>query len=169
MIRKAVEADLPAVCSIYDRIHTCEQLGITHTGWQRGVYPTRETARAALNRGELYVYEDGAVLACAVINQMQTAEYAQGNWQFETEQVLVLHTLSVHPDFFAHGIGTKLIDFYEALARSMGCRAVRMDTNAINLTARKFYRRLGYREAGVVPCTFQGIPGVSLVLLEKKL
>ena len=44
-----------------------------------------------------------------------------------------------------------------------------MDTNAINRRARALYHKLGYREAGIVPTTFNGIPGVDLVLLEKAL
>lgn len=41
--------------------------------------------------------------------------------------------------------------------------------NARNTVARSFYRKLGYREIAVVPVTFNGIPGVDLVLLEKYL
>ena len=44
-----------------------------------------------------------------------------------------------------------------------------MDTNAKNETARAMYRKLGYRETGVVPTVFNGIPDVRLVLLEKHL
>ena len=55
MIRKAVERDLPAVSAIYERIHRREEAGLGSTGWKRGVYPTRETARAALAAGELFV------------------------------------------------------------------------------------------------------------------
>lgn len=33
----------------------------------------------------------------------------------------------------------------------------------------RLYARLGYREAGIVPCVFNGIKGVGLVCLEKKL
>ena len=35
--------------------------------------------------------------------------------------------------------------------------------------ARRLYARLGYREIGIVPTVFNGIPGVDLVLLEKNL
>ena len=55
------------------------------------------------------------------------------------------------------------------MARALGCRALRMDTNARNLRARALYARLGYSEAGIVPTTFNGIPGVQLVCLEKVL
>ena len=42
-----------------------------------------------------------------------------------------------------------------------------MDTSENNFRARALYRRLGYREAGAVSCTFNGLPGVALVGLEK--
>ena len=44
-----------------------------------------------------------------------------------------------------------------------------MDTNAINTAARALYKKLGYREACVVPCAFNGIPDVQLVCLDKRL
>ncbi len=44
-----------------------------------------------------------------------------------------------------------------------------MDTNAKNQAARSLYRKLGYTEIGIVPCNFNGIEGIFLVLLEKKM
>ena len=38
-----------------------------------------------------------------------------------------------------------------------------------NKPARSLYRKLGFHEADVIPCDFNGIPGISLVLLEKAL
>ena len=52
-IRKAARADLDAVCRIYDQIHTAEERGEATIGWQRGVYPERETAEAALGTVDL--------------------------------------------------------------------------------------------------------------------
>ena len=59
--------------------------------------------------------------------------------------------------------------FYEDLARKNGCTELRMDTNERNASARALYRNLGYREVSIVPCAFNGIPGVQLVCLEKTL
>ena len=56
-----------------------------------------------------------------------------------------------------------------ALARENGCTVLRMDTNAKNAAARRLYQKLGYAESDIVPCIFNGIPNVQLVLLEKKL
>ena len=43
-----------------------------------------------------------------------------------------------------------------------------MDTNARNTRARALYKKLGYEEIAIVPCQFNGIDGVQLVLLEKR-
>ena len=170
MIRLAEKKDVPAVAEIYRRIHECEQRGEMTIGWLPGVYPVEATAQAALDRGDLYVCEEeGHILASAVINTVQVPEYALGRWTLDVpeDKVLVLHTLVVLPDARSRGLGRRFVAYYEALAAARGCTALRMDTNAKNLVAREFYRKLGYREIGVVPCTFNGIPGVQLVLLEK--
>lgn len=63
MIRKAVAADLPGVEAIYDAILTREESGgPVYTNWQRGKYPTRNTALAALEADTLYIGEENGVL-----------------------------------------------------------------------------------------------------------
>ena len=82
---------------------------------------------------------------------------------------MVLHTLVVDPERGGGGRGTAFVAFYEDYARQNGCRCLRIDTNERNQNARKLYARLGYREAGIMSCQFNGIPGVHLVCLEKQL
>lgn len=95
--------------------------------------------------------------------------YAEVPWAHDAapEQVLVLHTLVVDPAAAGHGYGTQFVRFYEQYAREHGCPELRIDTNAKNANARRLYAYLGYREAGIAPCTFNGIDGVALVCLEK--
>ena len=57
--------------------------------------------------------------------------------------------------------------YYEQLATDMGIKYLRLDTNQRNDKARAFYKKLGYKEIDIVPCDFNGIPDVHLVLLEK--
>ena len=172
MIRKALEADIPAVVSIYDKIHTEEENGRAAIGWIRGVYPTEDTARMALDRDDLFVQEDsGKIVGAAIINKTQVDAYEGGQWQYEAEaaEVMVLHTLVIDPDAAGRGFGKQFVAFYEDYARKKGCKVLRMDTNSRNTRARAMYHALGYREAGIVPCVFNGIQGVELVLLEKTL
>ena len=172
VFRKATAQDIPAVEKIYEDIHTEEEAGRTSIGWIRGVYPTRKTAEASLLRGDLFVAEaDGEVVGTAIINQQQVDAYEGAAWQYpaKDEEVMVLHTLAIAPQMAQRGFGKAFVRFYEDYARQHGCRYLRMDTNARNLRARAMYRKLGYAEIGIVPCVFNGIDGVQLVLLEKKL
>ena len=171
-IRKAVKEDVGAVAAVFSALHTAEENGELTIGWVREIYPTEETARAALMRDDLFVMEeDGRVVGTAIINRLQVPDYARGSWQYAApdDEVMVLHTLCIHPDAMGRGCGKAFVSFYEAYAREHGCAYLRMDTNAINVNARAMYRKLGYREAGIVPCVFNGIEGVGLVLLEKYL
>ena len=172
MYRKAVPSDAAAIAAIYERIHDGEEAGRSSIGWRRGVYPTLATAERAIAEGEMYVSEhEGVLYAAGRINQKQEEVYYEVPWLYPAEdsEVLVLHTLVVDPPYAGRGEGSGFIAFYEELARSMGCTVLRMDTNERNEKARRLYKRLGYREAGVMPCVFNGIAGVGLVCLEKKL
>ena len=159
------------MAAIYDALHDAEERGDIIVGWQRGVYPTEETARIAFERGELFVEEDGGVVAAAIINKRQVDVYEGAPWRFPAspDEVMVLHTLVVSPFVSGKGYGKAFVAFYEEYAAASGCRYLRMDTNERNNRARAMYKRLGYEEIGIVPTVFNGIEGVGLVLLEKAL
>ena len=50
MIRLATPADLSQAADIYEEILDREAQGPVYTNWQRGKYPTIDTARQALER-----------------------------------------------------------------------------------------------------------------------
>jgi len=169
---KAEEKHIDAIEGIYSRIIDAQEQGRLTVGWQRGVYPTRQTALDALKRGDLFVCVDGGqVAAAAIINRIQVPVYAEVGWLYhaEPDEVMVLHTLVVDPLRAGRGYGSAFVAYYESYAKNNGCPVLRMDTNEKNAAARRLYARLGYREAGIVPCVFNGIKGVGLVCLEKKL
>lgn len=170
--RKAAACDLQEIAAIYEQVHTAEEAGDLTIGWARNVYPTDATAEAALQRDDLFVAEDnGKIVGAAIINQQQTDCYTMGNWNFPAsdDKVMVLHTLVIDPTISNRGYGRQFVSFYEDYARSKHCPYLRMDTQIINTRARALYRKLGYTEIGIVPCVFNGIQNVQLVLLEKKL
>ena len=172
MIRLATHNDIEVVTAIYDHIHKMEAEGLVRIGWNPSVYPVRTTAEEAIQRGDLFVFEqEGIIMASAIINRTQVPVYATGQWAFPAadEEVMVLHTLTVDPACGGRGIGRQFVAFYEDYALREGCPILRLDTNAVNSIARKMYPSLGYREAGIVPCIFNGIPNVQLVLFEKSL
>ena len=172
MFRKATIEDIDRIAEIYNEIHTETEAGRMTTDWVRGVYPTRETAKASVQAGDMFVEEDGGqIVAAAKINQEQVAEYADADWQYDApkNQVMVLHTLVVSPKSKGKGYGSQFVAFYEAYALEHGCSCLRMDTSVRNLGARALYKKLGYREVSVVSSEFNGIRNMQLVCLEKKL
>lgn len=78
MFRPAAPSDLDAIAQIYEEILAAEDARpVSYTNWQRGKYPTRDTARRALEAGELWVAEEEGVLSgCVILNGAQLPEYA---------------------------------------------------------------------------------------------
>ena len=172
MIRKATRQDLEAVVRLYDEIHCAEETGLISTGWKRGIYPSRQSALAALERDDLFVLEEeNRIIGSGIINQIHVDVYAGAPWKNDVpdDQVCVLHTLVISPSFTGKGYARKFLAFYEEFAGQTGCPELRIDTNAVNKAARAMYHHHGYEEIAVVPTVFNGIPGVKLVLLEKHL
>ncbi|MGN1267274.1 MAG: GNAT family N-acetyltransferase [Dorea sp.] len=171
MFRKATKQDLEQITELYNDVHTEEEAGNTTIGWIRSIYPTRETVETAFQADDLFTeVDEGKIVAAARINQEQVDVYADVNWEYDVpeEKVMVLHTLAVSPKEKRKGYGAKFVKFYEEYALENGCNYLRMDTNERNKQARAMYKKLGYKEVGIVPCVFNGIEGVQLVCLEKR-
>lgn len=172
MFRTASMQDIDRISEIYDEIHQEEEKGNTTIGWIRAIYPTKKTAEESILKGDMFVEEEnGQIVAAAKINQEQGSEYPDASWTYDVaeNQVMVLHTLVVSPRVEGKGFGSKFVDFYEKYALERGCCCLRMDTNERNLNARRLYEKLGYQEVSIVSCEFNGIDGVRLICLEKKL
>jgi GNAT superfamily N-acetyltransferase len=173
MIRPATAGDLPAIEAIYNAIFDVEEVGPVYTNWQRGKYPTIDTARQVLEQGTLYVGEDesGFLWGVVNLNGVQLPEYADIPWQFAAEdaQVAVPHTLCIHPRRAGQGLARHMIAFCENTARAQGKTVMRLDTWEGNLPANHLYPLLGYSLAGATEFFFQGYIHEILNCYEKKL
>ena len=170
IIRKANIKDISAIANIYDEICDAQDEGKLAVSWIKGIYPTEDTAMAALKRDDIFIIEeDGTIVGTGIINQKQMDAYYGADWKFpaKDQEVMVLHTLAISPKVGRKGYGSSFVKYYEEYARENGCCYLRMDTNEINKTARALYNKLGYEEIGMVPCDFNGIKGFHMVLLEK--
>ncbi len=170
--RKAKETDIDRIWEIYLENHREEELGNVVIGWNRDIYPVRQTAEDAFSRGDLFVLEDETgIMGTAIINQEQVDVYNLGKWQYDVldSQIMVLHTLVISTKASGKGYGKRFVDFYEKYALENNCPYLRLDTNERNVRARKMYQKLGYQEIGIVPCVFHSMPDINMVLLEKKL
>jgi len=172
MIRLATAADLDGVEAIYDAVLTRDEAGPVYTNWQRGKYPTRDTARQALEAGTLYVgEEDGFLWGVMNLNDIQLPEYDEIPWSIPAErhQVGVIHTLCIHPAHGGRGRAAEMVAFSEAECRRQGRTVIRLDTWEGNAPANAMYPRLGYRFAGATEFFFQGYIHEILNCYEKAL
>ena len=171
-IRPAVAADLDGITAIYDAIPDREEAGPVYTNWQRGKYPTADTARQALEARTLYVgEEDGFLWGVVNLNGIQLPEYDAILWTFPAErnQVAVIHTLCIHPARAGRGLARRMVAFCEEETRRQGKAVMRLDTWEGNLPANRMYPVLGYRYAGAAEFFFQGFIREILNCYEKKL
>ena len=173
MIRLARDTDLDSITQIYEEILDQEDTRpASYTNWQRGRYPTRDTAHQALKEGTLWVLEEeGAVCGCVNLNGIQLPEYSQIPWSISAapDEVGVIHTLVIRPRLSGQGLARKLVDFCEAELRRQGKRVVRLDTYEGNHPASAMYPRLGYRFAGATEFFFQNLIHEVLNCYEKAL
>jgi ribosomal-protein-alanine N-acetyltransferase len=67
-----------------------------------------------------------------------------------------LSLLAVQPGFQRRGIGRQLIEWLEASARTAGIFDIHLELRASNDGARRFYERLGFKDAGVKAAYYAG-------------
>ena len=61
---------------IYDEICDAQDEGKLAVSWIKGIYPTEDTAMAALKRDDLFVIEeDSKIIGTGIINQKQMDAY----------------------------------------------------------------------------------------------
>ncbi len=108
-----------------------------------GGQPLDEGVKAALvpamrEHGKIRVLlaeVDGAPVGLATLIESFSA--------FNAAPALNVHDLAVLPDHRGHGIGTRLLEATEAMARDLGCTRVTLEVLPEN-PARKLYERQGF-------------------------
>lgn len=63
---------------------------------------------------------------------------------FHAKPLINIHDLAVHPDYQRRGIGRRLLEEVERIARERGCCRVTLEVLATNAFARDLYRRFGF-------------------------
>ena len=152
LIRRGHSDDLPRLLELLAAcVSQMQHGGIDQ--WDE-VYPNEATLRADVTAGSLFVAAAPGhpVAGAFVVDQRQEPEYAAVAWRHIDvgAPVGVVHRLMIHPDLRRRGLGRHLMTFAELTARRMGCGAMRLDAFTGNAPSLRFYRTLGYSDAGQV-------------------
>ncbi len=114
-------------------------------------YPTEAAFLNDLARGELWVYDSGSgPMGCLVLSEHMDSEYQTVFWKTPDQGARYVHRLAVNPEWQRRGLGSRLMDFAEDLARSEGAGAIRLDTFSRNEGNQRFYEKRGYKRLGSV-------------------
>ena len=159
-IKRAIMADVEAISDLYDALNDYLATHVNYAGWIKGVYPNYEIALMGVQKEELFVmYQEERLVGTVILNHDQADAYEEGNWSeiLSDKEVLVVHTLAIHPEYAGCGIATKLLEFAANYGKEQGIKAIRLDTSIGNIPAQALYTKCGYQEAGVVDLRL-GIP-----------
>ena len=168
-MRQAVPEDLAAVTALYDGVIETFQAQTGNNGWQKGVYPTEEHFRKAIQAGTLYVGElEGDLAAGMIITQGTDKSYGDAPWRVNAadEETAVIHTLGVSPDLAGRGVGLHMMRGAAELARKKGWRALRLDVLEDNVPAQRFYERAGFAYIETKKIWYESTGLASFLLYE---
>lgn len=152
-IEKGAAGDIVELGMLYDALNDHLSENTNYAGWIKGVYPTAKTAEDAIGEGTLYVLRmDGAIAGSIILNHEPETAYEEAEWNIDADydEIIVVHTLVVHPRFMRRGVSGRLMEFAREHAASSGMKAVRLDVSAGNIPAIRLYERSGYKYIGTV-------------------
>ena len=81
----------------------------------------------------------------------------------------LLWDLRVAPEMRGQGIGTALVHAVEQRASRRGARALRVETQQVNVPACRCYQRCGFRLQRAVRHAYASLPNEVQLLWEKRL
>ena len=146
IFRKAEKEDFDKIKSLYWILIDREQDDPSFPHWKKGIHPSDEMIQDSIDKGNLYVLvDDGEIVACVIANDEKVEGYADAPWQIDSDDVIVLHVLAVHPNHRGKGLARKLVENVIEQERKAGKKALRLDVIENNTTAEKLYQKLDFR------------------------
>ncbi len=150
---KANEQDIVRVGQFYDEVVLWLSDHVNYPRWIYKVYPSEDSVRIMADAGCQYIYRDGeSIPAAFALSTTPQGNYQKGNWSqvLEDGSYLVLHALAIDSKKQQRGIGTEIIQFCIAKARTEKYKAIRVDIVPTNYPARRLFEKNGFVYVGDV-------------------
>jgi len=139
MIRNMQEADVNRVAEIYTFSWRHTYRGIFSDEFLFNTLSVVERAKTIPLNLESFVYDDGIIKGLLVVGPCRDEDKP------EDFEIFVIY---LDPFFLREGIGTKLMDYGEGIARERGYSSIRLWVLEENTPARTFYEKMGYAPDG---------------------
>ncbi|MHC5218078.1 GNAT family N-acetyltransferase [Enterococcus sp. LJL128] len=141
------------VALLYDALNDYLAAHTNYPGWQKAIYPTRETAEQAVAASNLFVFrKQGRIIGAVILNHEPEAAYSLADWQIHLDykDIFVVRTFAVHPDFLTMGIGKQMMSSIISYSRQMEIKALRLDVYEENIPAKNLYRAFEFQYIAAV-------------------
>lgn len=146
IFRKAAKEEFYKIRSLYWNLIDQEKDDPSFPRWKKGIHPSDEMIQNSIDREELYVLADGdEIVACVIANAEKVDGYSDAPWQIDSDEVIVLHVLAVHPNHRGKGLAQRLVENVIEQERKVGKKTLRLDVIENNTTAEKLYQKLGFQ------------------------
>lgn len=161
---------IDALTDFYHKVTGYLDTHINYPKWIQGVYPGRESIKAAIDSGSQYAcFCTGRIVGAFVLNDDPAGSYYKGEWQSQLNngEYMVVHALAVDPNESGRGIASKMVEYCLETAQTLGYKAVRLDVVPGNHPAKRLYEKAGFRFAGVKDLD-RGIEEIPMFELYEK-
>lgn len=137
LLRTSTEADIPALRELINAAYK----ELSDKGWNyTATYQDEETTRQRISKGRAFVLEhNGRIIA--------TILFSKEN-HFTGKNTAYVGQFAVAPDHKKNGLGTILMDYCEALARSEHYEGIQLDTAKPATHLVNWYLKRGYAIVG---------------------
>jgi len=148
-IRRANESDAEAIHRVIEAaFRGLEGRGYSSRAIEAAIITPWEIAERLAAGGHILVAEvDGQIIGTAT--------------GLEEHESLHVCSVAVHPDYQGGGVARQLMEELEALARSLGCHKLFLQTAWAMIEAMALYESLGYQREGYQPRHFYGEDFIS--------
>jgi len=139
--------------NLYNAVNDFYKSNINYPGWKKGVYPVRETAIKGIKNNSLFVLKlNNKILGTVILNHEPEIAYNDVTWGIEAKykDIIVIHTLAVHPKNINKGVGINLMDFAKIYGKEQKIKTIRLDVSIHNKPAIALYEKCGYNYVGTV-------------------
>ena len=147
-IKKGTMKNLDELERLYNELNDALSEGTNYPGWIKGIYPIRENALKGIEDGNLFIAEcNGKIVGSIILSHEPEDGYEKVQWDIEAEcdEIIVIRTFVVHPDYFKQKVGFSLMKFAEEEAERCNMKSIRLDVYENNMPAIKLYEKMGYK------------------------
>ncbi|HWT73411.1 MAG TPA: GNAT family N-acetyltransferase [Mobilitalea sp.] len=164
------EVDIDELGQLYDTLNDYLAGTDNFPGWRKGIYPARDNAVAGVAAGNLYTARyQGKIIGSVILNHEPEAAYKSVKWLIDSDysNIIVIHTLVVHPEYIRSGIGKALMNFSDEQSKKLKARSIRLDVYEKNTPAIGLYEKCGFQYIDTVDLGL-GRYGLDWFLLYEK-